>query len=309
MKRLLLACGLAWAWSVAAQEAPVPAALGGLDFNSDTEGFRSARARVGGLYRYDNPWSYSGVAAQATRYSQGDYRKDVQAVLGVYRDQRRDNLSGIEAEVGVVTVGGHLRPIGDANWHIVPSPGAGIDLILSADLVETRKALDRAIGYTFAAVAVEKEVVPRLTLSALGGWQSFSDGNDRFHGRARLTWLAVPEHGVTMQLRYRRYSSSEEDVGGAYFNPSHHQQWLGVAAIRKRYAGWTFSGALGAGREQSSSGGSQPSYLAEARAEGPLAGNARIVLRAGYTRAQGYAEGDDNYAYRSIGVGVVVPLR
>lgn len=308
MNRLLLIALLAWAGTAVAQEPPVPAALTGLDMSSDTDGFRAARARVAGLYPYENRWRYAGAAAQSTRYSQGDLRQDVAGFLGIYKDQRRDTLAGVDIEAGVARVSGHLRPIGDASWRLTPAPATAVDLIVSADLVETRAALDRAIGYTFAAAGVEHQFGPRLTATALAGWQSFSDGNSRLHGRARLIWLAVPEHGVTAQLRYRQYNTREDDVGGAYFNPSRHQQWLGVAAIRKRHAGWTFSGALGAGQQQSAGDGWQPSYLAEARAEGPLFGEARLVVRAGYERAQGFIA-SDNYAYRSFGISVVAPLR
>jgi hypothetical protein len=292
---------------VDAEEPAVVAPLAGMDLTLDTDEFRSARLRAGAYHSYDNPWSFAGVAVDATRYSQGDYRRDAAAVIALYRDQRRDTLAGIDIAAGVARVAGHLRPIGEAGWRVIPGPATAIDLILSADLVETRPALERGIGTVFVAASAEQQLGPRLTVTGLAGWQSFSDGNDRVHARARLIWLAVPEHGVTLQARYRHYASHTADVGGAYFNPARHQQLLGVVAVRKRHAGWVFSAALGAGGERSAGSGSEPSYVAEARAEGPIGAHARLVLRAGYERAQGYAASSD-YGHGSLGVAVVVPL-
>lgn len=299
---------IAWAGAAAAQDAPYFAPVTDVVVATDTDGFHASRARAGGLYPYANPWSYAGAAAQSTHYTQGDFRKDVAGVLGLYRDQRRDTLAGVDVEAGVARVSGHLRPIGQATWRLIPAPGTAVDLTASADLVETPKALDRGIGYTFVAAGVEQQFGERFTATGLAGWQSFSDGNARAHLRARLIWLALPEEGITLQLRYRQYSTREADVGGAYFNPDDYRQWLGVAAIRKRYAGWVFSGALGAGQEQSTGVGSHPSYLAEASCEGPIAGNVRLVLHAGYYRSAGFIDSPD-YAYRLVGATLVLPFR
>ena len=292
----------------AAQDAPYLAPLADVLVSSDTDGLQALRARAGAFYPYANPWSHAGIAAQSTRYTQGTYRNEATGILGIYRDQRRDTLAGVDVEAGVVRVSGRLRPIGDATWRLVPAPGTAIDLTASADLVETPKALDRGIGYTFLTAGLEQQLSDRFTVTGLAGWQSFSDGNSRAHLRARLIWLAVPEDGVTMQLRYRQYSTSDRDVDGAYFNPEAYRQWLGVAAIRKRYAGWTFSGALGGGPEYSTGTDSHASYLAEARAEGAISGEVRLVLRAGYYRSAGFIDSPD-YGYRLFGATLVLPFR
>ena len=275
---------------------------------ADNDGFHASRARIGALYRYDNPWSFAGAAVQSAAYSQGEYRKDVESILGVYRDQRRDTLAGIDAEAGLARVSGHLRPIGDATLRLATSLESAVDLIASADLVETPQALDEGIGYTFAAVNVEQQLGSRFTATGLAGHQWFTDGNSRDHLRARLIWLALPDDGVTLQLRYREYWSGKEDVGGAYFNPENYRQALIVSAIRKRYEGWIYGGTLGAGREKSTGVDSRPSYLAEANAEGPLAGPLRILLRAGYYRSAAFID-NPTYAYRLFTAQVILPLR
>jgi hypothetical protein len=299
---------IACAGGAAAQNSPYAAALADIAVSSDTDGFRASRARAGALHPYANPWSYAGAVAQTTLYTQGDFRKQVDGIVGLYRDQRRDTLAGVEVEAGVARVTGHLRPIGDATWRLTPASGTAVDLTASADLVEAPKALDRGIGYTFIAAGMEQQFGSRLTATGLAGWQSFSDGNARPHLRARLIWLAVPEEGITLQLRYRQYSSRDADVGGAYFNPDTYRQWLAAAAIRKRHAGWTFSATLGAGQEQAANAESRASYLAEARVETPIAGDVRLVLRASYNRAAGFID-SPGYAYRIAGATLVLPFR
>jgi hypothetical protein len=305
----LVAAALAGAPGIACSQEGDPRYAGLADAlsSADSDGMHATRIRAGGLVPYANPWRFSGAAVQATRYSQGDFRGEANAVLGIYRDQRRDTLAGIDIEAGVARVSGHLRPIGEATWRLTVAPGTSLDLLMSADLVETRPALERAIGYTFAAVAAERAFGDRFTATALAGYQSFSDGNARTHLRAHLIWLAVPEQGITLQLRGRQYASRESDVGGAYFNPDDYRQWLAVAAIRKRHAGWMLSGAVGAGQERSSGQSSRPTYLAEARAEGPIAGHSRLTLRAGYNRSTGFID-DPDYASWYVGAAVTVPF-
>ena len=280
----------------------------GTSLSTDTDGFQAFRGRVGWLFAYANPWRFSGVNVQSTKYTKGEFSKDVTAVLGKYRDQRRDNLAGVDIEAGVAQVSGHLRPVGDATLRMVTSIGTAVDLNVSADLVETPKVLDRGIGYTFLATGVEQPFGERSTITALAGWQRFNDGNARVHLRARYIWLAVPEAGITLQLRHRHYSTRQLDVGGAYFNPENYQQTLAVAAIRKRHAGWVLSGSLGAGQERVTGISSHPAYLAEVRGESPVGKDIRLVFHAGYYRSSGYTDSPD-YAYQIAGLNLVFLTR
>lgn len=295
--------GGAWA-----EDGTFVAPVSDISAGSDSDGFHSLRLRLGVLPSYQNTWSHSGAVVQSTSYSQGEFRKDVAAVLGIYRDQRRDTLAGIDVEAGVARVSGHLRPVGEMTLRLSTSLSTAVDLNASADLVETPRALERGIAYTFVAASLEQRLSERFTVTGLAGWQQFTDGNSRPHLRARLIWLAAPDAGITLQLRYRQYWSGEPDVGGAYFNPGDYRQWLGVMAIRKRHAGWIYSGALGAGQENSTGAGSHPAYLAEARAEGPLGPDARLVVRAAYNRSAGFIDSPD-YASRQIGASLVLPFR
>ena len=101
----------------------------------------------------------------------------------------------------------------------------------------------------------------RITANALAGSQTFTDGSERLHMRARLTWQAVPEYGLDAQLRWRQYQSRDDAVETAYFNPDRYSQWTGVLDMSRRLGGWTMAGAVGAGSRQSTA----PSGIRSAR--------------------------------------------
>ena len=300
----LLAAVIGFSGSAEAQSCGV---LGNLVFEGDADSFHATRARVGGLFNYASAFDYLGVAAQATHYSQSGWGENAPGVVGFWRNQQRATLAGINAEAGVVRVAGHTRPVGDVTWGLRPAESTGIELLAAAGLVETQSAIERGIGYMFWGASIEQTLTDSFTVIALGAYQPFTDDNDRVHFRARLIWNALPEYGVTAQFRWRQYDSSKTDVGGAYFNPDHYQQWLGVLAFRKRDAGWVWSGAAGAGQETIDHTTTQTTYLAELRGEGPIGGKARLAVQAAYNRSAGFSNSPD-YWYTLFGVTLIVPL-
>lgn len=303
--RVLFAAFLAMIAAAAAAHAQT-AVLGDVSASGDTDHFAALHLRAGGLADYESPFHYFGLAAQTTHYSQSGWHADAPAVLVLWRNQRSDTLAGTIAEGGVVRVAGRIRPIGDATWSLRPAAHTGIELLASSDLVETQRALESATTYTFAAASIERDLSERFTAIGLAGVQHFTDGNDRVHLRGRLIWLLVPEQGLSAQLRWRQYDSKQLDVGGAYFNPEHYREWQAGLAIRKRYAGWIWSGTVAAGREEIDRSVQHPTKLAEFRAEGPLAKGTRLAVHASYNRSAGFGIGQ-NYSYRTVGVTVIVP--
>jgi hypothetical protein len=290
-----------------AAHAQSPAALGNLDFSSDTDGFHASRVRAGALYPYRAYVDYFGVAAQTTHYSQSGWSRDAGGVVGFWRNQDEATLAGVNAEAGFVQVAGHTRAVGDATWGLRPAPNTGVELIAAGDLVGTREAIDRAIAYGFFAASVEQTFADRFTVIGLAGYQTFTDGNDRTHLRARLIWQAVPEYGLNVQVRWRQYESRKDDVGGAYFNPDRYRQWLGAIGMRRHFGSWTWIGSLGAGRETINGTDSHPVRLAEVRGEGALTDRLRIALYGIYSRSTGYVDAAD-YAYRQVGFTLIYPF-
>ena len=303
--RILLAALLATLAAAGARAQT--AGLGEISLSGDADGFSAWRLRGGALTGYRSPFDYAGVAAQTTHYTRFGWHADAPAVLFVWRKQQRETLAGTAGEGGVVRVAGRIRPIGDATWSLRPSAHTGIELIAAGDLVETRPATENATAYTFGAVSVEQQLGTRFTAIGLAGAQRFTDGNKRVHLRGRLIWMLVPEQGLSAQLRWRQYHSSQPDAGGAYFNPERYREWQGGLSIRKRYAGWVWSGTLAAGREEIDRGVQQTTKLADVRAEGPMGKRARLAVHASYNRSAGFGTAED-YWYRTAGVTVIVPF-
>lgn len=305
MRAALLAASFA-TFALAAGARAQTAVLGEVISTGDADHFAGLRLRTGVLAGYTSPFHYAGAAAQTTHYSHSGWQRDAPAVLFLWRNQRRDTLAGTIGEAGVVHVNGHTRVIGDATWSLRPAAHTGIELLASSDLIETRRALDRATAHAFFGVSAEQQIGERFTVIGLAGHQRFTDGNERVHLRGRLIWLLVPEHGITAQLRWRQFESKQLDVDDAYFNPARYRGWQGVVAMRKRHAGWTWSGTVGAGRE-TIDGNPQTTALADLRAEGTLGKGTHLVVNASYNRSAGYGTAD-RYWYRSIGVTVIVPF-
>jgi hypothetical protein len=248
------------------------------------------------------------VALQATHYSQAGWKQDGQGLIGLWRDQARATLTGINAEGGVVHVGGHTRAVGDATWSFRPGAYTGMELIAAGDLVETQAAIERGVAYGFYGGSIEQQILPRLTGVALLAYQPFTDGNERAHLRARLIFDLVPDYGITVQARWRQYRSSEADVGHAYFNPEQYRQWQGALAMRKRVSGgWIWSATLAAGQETVNNEQTQPTSLIELRAEGPFLGDTRLALRGLYTTSTGYVD-SPNYWYAQLGLTWIIPF-
>ena len=284
------------------------AAIGDISIADDAEHFAAARLRSGALLHYASPFEYAGIAAQATFYSQSGWHQNAPAILGLWRNQRRETLAGTIAEAGLVRVSGHTRVIGDGTWSLRPAAHTGVELLAASDLVETQRAIESATAYQFFGASIEQELTGRFTAIGLAGYQHFTDHNERLHLRARLIWMLVPSQGISAQVRWRQYDSHQTDVGDAYFNPSRYRQWEAGLAIRKRYAGWIWSGNLSAGQEEIDGNLGHTTGLADFRAEGALGKKARLVVHASYNRSAGFAAAD-GYWYRTIGVSVIVPFR
>lgn len=301
MKRAVFVVVLLVAVRVPAQ---TTAALGQISGTIDSEDFHALRVRGGDLLDYASPYDYTGVAAQVTHYSQSGWNANAPAALFLYRKQSRETLAGTIAEAGVVRVEGRTRIIGDATWSARPSARTGYEIAAAGDLVETRSAIEKATAYSFLAADVERQITPRFTAIALGGYQHFTDGNDRLHLRARLIYQIVA--GANAQIRYRQFQSQEIDAG--YFNPRRYRQWDGGLYVRRRHAGWMWLATVAAGRETIEGDTQRTTGNVELRAEGPLPHDMRLAAFASYNRSAGFAI-SDRYWYGTAGLSLVVPLR
>jgi hypothetical protein len=283
------------------------AATASVDVESDTDDFNGVHARAGALFDYTSHLHYTGVALQNMRYAQDGWNVDVPGIVGIYRNQKADTLEGVRAEGGVVSAGGRTRVVGDATWSFRPRESTGVELLAAGDLVGTREAIERGIAYGLLGASVEQQFGERVTAIGLAGLQPFTDGNSRTLMRGRLIWSMLPEQGVSAQVRYRQYTSSKDDVDGAYFNPDRYRNWDAGVSLRRRVGSWTVSGLAAAGQELVADTSWKSTGIAELRAEGPISDDVRLSLGAFYNRAAGFAA-DPDYWYGGFNLNVIVPF-
>ena len=304
----LVALTLVAPWAGAASDADDGvAAIVQVGYEDDADDFSAARIRAGALLDYASELSHYGFALQNTHYSSGGWSTDAPALIGLYRNQRRDTLQGVRAEGGLVRVEGHTRVVGEATWSLRPRPTPGVELVLAGDLVGTQQALEEGTAYGLLGVSVEQQFGPRFTGVVMTAWQPFTDDNSRTLLRARMIWSALPEQGLSVQARWRQYSSGDSDVPGAYFNPDRYRTWDAVLSLRRRVGPWRVAGLAGGGQERIENGSWQSTGVAEVRAEGPVGGDMHLVCSANYSNAAGFAN-SPNYWYGSVNVSLIVPL-
>jgi hypothetical protein len=283
------------------------AAIAQVGYEDDADDFSAARIRAGALLDYASELSHYGFALQNTHYSARGWSTDAPGIMGLYRNQRRDTLQGVRAEGGLVRVEGHTRVVGDATWGFRPRESTGVELILAGDLVGTQQALEEGIAYGLVGASVEQQFGQRFTGIVMTAWQPFTDDNSRTLLRARMIWSVLPEQGLSVQARWRQYSSGDSDVPGAYFNPDRYRTWDAVLSLRRRVGTWRVAGLAGGGQERIENGSWQSTGVAEVRAEGPVGRDMHLVCSANYSNAAGFAN-SPNYWYGSASVSLIVPF-
>jgi len=288
-----------------AAQTPSTALLGNVDFAVDADGVHVSSVRLGGAHACGSYLTKLGFVAPLPnpRITAPTDGSAFAALLG------RPTVAGgaIEAEAGIVQVGGRTRIVGDATWRARPVATTGVDLIAAADVVGTQAAIDRGIAYGFVGAAAEQALAERITARGLAGVQSFTDGNERLHMRARLTWQALPAYGVEAVLRWRQYESRDDAFDGAYFNPDRYAQWQGMLDMRHRIGAWTLAGTLGAGFEAVDGGERRPVRTIAVRAEGALVERLRLSVHARYNRSKDDADVAD-FSYGQAGVTLSYPF-
>jgi hypothetical protein len=298
---------LAGASAVCAQTAVTT----GLTHTHDADGFSATRIEAGYLPSYRGPQDYWGVDAGNDHYSQDGWSRDGQQLLGRVRQLDPQTGAGLAVDAGAAHVASRTTFVADASWSARLAPRTGVELIGARDWVDTRLGIEDGITYDFVGASVEQGLGDRFTVIGLAGHQRFSDGNSRNHLRVRLIFALLPEQGVSIQIRHRRYNTDDTTVPRRYFNPERYEQTEAVIALRRRVAtrpGWIVSGQVGGGRETIDRTEHKPTTTAELRLDGPFENGWRLDLHAQYLRSAGGVEGVD-YWYSLAGVTLTIPLR
>lgn len=299
---LLAVCGVARAQSAATAE---------LTFTRDADSFAATRFAAGYLPAYRSPQDYWGVSVGSDHYAQNEWSRDGQRLLGRVRQLDAQSGAGLAADAGVARVANRTTFVADAAWSTRLTQSTGVELTGARDWIDTQRGIDDGITYHFIGASLEQGLGDHFTAIVLGGHQRFSDGNSRSHLRARLIYALLPEQGVSIQLRHRRFNADDISVPRRYFNPGRYEETQLVLALRRRIAswpGWAINGHVGGGRETIDRTERKPTASAELRLDGPLENGWRLGLRAQYLRSAGGAEGVD-YWYSLLGATLTIPLR
>lgn len=276
----------------------------------DADDFAATRFAVGYLPSYRSPQDAWGISAAYDHYAQDGWSRDGERLLGRVRKLDAQTGAGLAADAGAAHVNGRTIFVADASWSARVAASTGVELIGARDWVDTRRAIDDGITYDFVGASIEQGFGERFTAIGLVGRQRFSDGNSRNHVRARAIFMLLPEHGVSVQLRHRRYTADDTTVPRRYFNPARYEETQAVLAVRRRLAslpGWTVNGHVGGGRETIDRTEHKPTTTAELRADGPLANGWRLGVHAQYLRSAGGVEGIDYWETR-FGASLTIPL-
>jgi hypothetical protein len=274
-----------------------PGAGAALYLSKDNEGFFTQRTAVEYLPRFKHGESLTGVRYTGHYFKQGDWSRSGEQLTFLHRDIEPATANGWQLDSGLFHQGGHDLLTADGNCRAALAERTALEVFVNRDWVETANALDKGVHFTYAGGGVEQGFGPHVTVIGLAGYQSFSDANSRNHGRIRLIIQPDLDLGLTLQARYRVYTSSSEDVGGAYFNPSRYDEAMLAIGWRQRLLGWTTRLTAGAGRQHVADDPSTPTRLLEIGAQSPPIHAYSIGLRGGFNQSASFNGPDYRYRY------------
>ena len=143
------------------------------------------------------------------------------------------------------------------------------EFFLEREIVETPRGVDEGIYYTFVGASLDFPVNDRNTFNAMAGVQEFTGRNERLHLRGSYVHVAMPELGLSAQLRGRYFHSTAPGEFD-YYSPENFVQLLPVVQMRRfTSSGWMVLAAAGYGAQRATGGNWRSARLAELRVESP----------------------------------------
>lgn len=267
-------------------------------FSSDNENFHTQRLAVEYMPAYSHGDSLSGVRYTDHRYEQNSWARNGKQLSLLHRQIAPSTANGMQLEAGIFTQGTHDMITADANYRGMLAARTGLEVFLNRDWVETAAALDKGVNFTFGGIAIDHALTPGFTLVGVAGLQNFSDDNFRNHGRVKLIYQPDPDLGLTLQARYRAYTSASNSAGSAYFNPARYDETMLALGWRQRVNGWMASMTAGAGQQQVASAPASPTMLLELGLQSPVnKRNYSFRLRAAISQNAAFNGPDYRYNY------------
>jgi hypothetical protein len=269
----------------------------GLFVSRDSEDFNISKTAVGLLPLYQDGNHYTALKLAGHRYSTADW-----AVEGTQLTLARTAIHagtglGYQASVGLSSLEGRQLVTADMDYSHALGETTQAGYFFQRDWVETRNALSQGLSYDFIGASLEHRLAPGWTAIGVLAQHRFSDDNIRTHARVRLIYDVLPQQGVNVQLRHRHFWSSNPPNAN-YFNPDVYGENMLALGLRRRLAGWVWSGTLGAGLQKVSADQEASTHLAELEATSPLAGQIFFKAKLGYS--DGIAFNGPNYIYRYL---------
>lgn len=297
-----------WSWlalgaagTLAAAGAQAAHGAGAAAFGADdSEGFATRRLALGYLPAFTGRDAHTGVRVAAIRFSQAGWRRDAQQLSVIHRDVDPATTDGLQLEAGLSRQGGRALLTLDAGYRKALAEKRSLEVFISRDWVETRRALDQGVSVTFAGAALEQGLGDHVTMVGVAGYQDFSDGNHRTHGRAKLIVQPKLDLGLTLQARYRIYRGAGDTVARTYFNPPRYDETMLALGWRKRIEGWMGSVTAGVGRQRVGDAARTATRLLEASIESPAHARHSLRFRAGYNRSASFGGPDYSYRYAQV---------
>ena len=265
--------------------------------SDDSEGFQTRKLSAEFFPKYESGDSYLGVRASAYKYKTDDWSGDGQKISFIGRNIDSATANGWFLDAGLFEQNDHTLLTLDGSYRTALAEKTALEVFVNRDWVETQSALDQGTNFTFVGAAMDQGLGEHVTVVGVAGSQFFSDDNRRDHGRIKLIYQPSLDLGLTVQARYRTYHSSQEDVGGAYFNPKNYEESMLALGWRQRFAGWSTGLTVGLGREKINEDSSQSTRLFELNLQSPIHGSQFFRMNTGYSNSASFNGPNYNYRY------------
>ncbi len=270
----------------------------GIFWSQDNEGFSTRRISLEYSPFYRNADWLTGMRLTTHKYEKNNWSRSAQQLVFFHRNINPATAYGWQLNTGLlVQEKGNLLTLEGA-YRRALTAYTGLELLVNRDLVETEKALDSGIHFNFVGASLERGLGKRVTLLGLVGRQEFSDDNARNHGRLKLIFQPNLDSGLTLQARYRTYTSSTGNTANTYFNPARYDEAMLALGWRKKIPGWNASVTGGVGQQSIASGSNTATHLLEGSLQSSPDRGYTVRVRAGFS--QSAALNGPNYRYRYL---------
>ncbi|MET0808443.1 MAG: hypothetical protein ABWX93_06770 [Pseudoxanthomonas sp.] len=298
---LTLAAGLGLAAEAVADDAPGRALRPELWFSSDADGNETSKQSLGWDVRRIDEDHWLGVKIEHARFAGDDWSRSENRIYG----RAAGGQGNWRWKVDAGSNGKDL--LGGASLH--SQDARRKEFFIERELLETRQGAEQDLMLTFAGAAIDLPLGTRWGATALAGLQDFGSGeNLRTHLRGNLVFAALPEQGISLQVRTRYFRNSVAHEGD-YYSPEWHGEALGVLALRRNRGGYQWRALIGAGRQRNDVESWRSARLLEIGVDTPHWKKAWLRANAGYRDTPVVGQtGDGTYAYRFASIEAVIDL-